>query len=250
LLGEDYGTKARAVLVGPQGWQEPHDRFSLELCGGTHVSNTSEIEAFKIVKEASVAAGIRRIEAVAGPAASEWVVKKAEAHKALLAGLVAKQDGLLKELRALGAQAEPCAMREEAALRAHLKHLEHLLTGAKAKKLSGTTEGRKVLEAKGIKLCVQQLPGADPKSLRGISDQLKSELGSGAVFLAAPHAGKISFVLAATPDLAGKGFDAGSLAKRFAAAHGGSAGGRADFAQGGLPEADWDGLVKSLAGLF
>ena len=130
------------------------------------------------------------------------------------------------------------------------KHLENVLTGLKAKKLSGATEGRQVFEAKGIKLCVQKLEGADPKSLRGISDKLKSELGSGAVFLAAPHAGKISFVLAATPDLAGKGFDAGSLAKKFAAAHGGSAGGRADFAQGGLPEADWDKLVASLSGLL
>jgi alanyl-tRNA synthetase len=250
LLGEDYGYKARAVLVGAKGWQDPHNRFSLELCGGTHVSNTSEIETFKIVKESSVAAGIRRIEAVAGPAASEWVVKKSEAHKALLAQLVAKQDGLLKEIAALGGQAAPGAVREEASLRAHLKSLENILTGLRAKKLSGTTAGRKVLEAKGIKLCVQKLDGADPKSLRGISDKLKSELGSGAVFLAAPHAGKISFILAATPDLAGKGFDAGSLAKRFAAAHGGSAGGRADFAQGGLPEADWDQLVASLSGLL
>jgi alanyl-tRNA synthetase len=250
LLGEDYGYKARAVLVGAKGWQDPHNRFSLELCGGTHVANTSEIETFKIVKESSVAAGIRRIEAVAGPAASEWVVKKAEAHKAALAQLVAKQDGLLKEIGSLGGKAAPCEVREEASLRTHLKSLENTLTGLKSKKLSGTTAGRKVLEAKGIKLCVQKLDGADPKSLRGISDKLKSELGSGAVFLAAPHAGKISFVLAATADLAGKGFDSGALAKKFAAAHGGSAGGRADFAQGGLPEADWDQLVESLAGLL
>ena len=102
LLGEDYGYKARAVLVGAKGWQDPHNRFSLELCGGTHVSNTSEIETFKVAKESSVAAGIRRIEAVAGPAASEWVVKKAEAHKAMLAQLVAKQDALLKEIARFG----------------------------------------------------------------------------------------------------------------------------------------------------
>jgi alanyl-tRNA synthetase len=250
LLGEDYGGMARAVLVGAQGWQSPHQRFSLELCGGTHVSNTAEIEAFKIVKESSVAAGIRRIEAVAGPAASEWVVKKAEAHKALLAALVARQDALIQEARALDGSAAPCAMREEAALRAHLKNLENSLTGLKAKKLSGMTAGRRVLDIKGIKLCVQKLEGADPKSLRGISDKLKSELGSGAVFLAAPRAGKISFVLAATADLAGKGFDAGALAKKFTAAHGGSAGGRADFAQGGLPDSDWDELVASLSSLL
>ncbi|MBI5241780.1 MAG: alanine--tRNA ligase [Elusimicrobia bacterium] len=250
LLGEDYGYQARAVLVGSKGWKSPHERFSLELCGGTHVSNTAEIEAFKIVKESSVAAGIRRIEAVAGPAASEYVTRKAEAHKAAMAALVAKQDALLKDIRALGGEAGPCPEREESSLRSHLKNLENSLTGLKAKKLSGSTAGRKVLETKGIKLCVQKLEGADPKSLRGVSDKVKSELGSGAVFLAAAHAGKLSFVLAATPDLAGKGFDAGSLAKKFAAAHGGSAGGRADFAQGGVPDSDWDQLVASLSGLL
>jgi alanyl-tRNA synthetase len=250
LLGEDYGYKARAVLIGPKGWDDAHSRFSLELCGGTHVSNTAEIETFKIVKESSVAAGIRRIEAVAGPAASEWVTRKAEAHKQLLAGLVAKQDELLRSIRALDGEAGPSSEREETALRAHIKHLDNMLTGLKARKLSDTTAGRQVLEAKGIKLCVQKLEGADPKSLRGVSDKVKAELGSGAVFLAAAHAGKLSFVLAATPDLTDKGFDAGALAKKFAAAHGGSAGGRADFAQGGLPEADWDQLVASLSGLL
>ncbi len=187
---------------------------------------------------------------MAGPAASEYVTRKAEAHKALLAGLVARQDELLQSIRALAGEAGPSSEREETALRAHIKHLDHILTGLKSKKLSSTTQGRQVMEAKGIKLCVQKLEGADPKSLRGVSDKVKAELGSGAVFLATAHAGKLSFVLAATPDLAGKGFDAGSLAKKFAAAHGGSAGGRADFAQGGLPEADWDGLVKSLSGLL
>jgi len=106
------------------------------------------------------------------------------------------------------------------------------------------------VEVKGVKLCAQRLEGADPKSLRGISDKIKAELGSGAVFLAAPHAGKLSFVLAATEDLAGRGFDAGSVAKKFSAAHGGSAGGRAGFAQGGLPDADWDRLVESLSSLL
>ncbi len=250
LLGEDYGDKARAVLVGAHGWRDPHNRFSLELCGGTHVSNTAEIEAFKIVKESSVAAGIRRIEAVAGPAASEWTLKKEEARKAALVALVARQDELLQEIRGLGGAAAPGEAREEAALRLHIKNLENALGGLKEKKLAGSTEGRRVVEVKGLKLCVQRLEGADPKSLRGISDQLKAELGSGVVFLAAPRAGKISFILAATADLAGRGFDAGALAKKFAAVRGGSAGGRPDFAQGGLPDGDWEQVVAGLCGLL
>jgi len=238
------------VLVGARGWQDPHDRASLELCGGTHVSNTSEIEAFKIVKESSVAAGIRRIEALAGGAVSEWLAQKAEARKKDLAQLRDRQDALLKKIRGLGGRAEPCPQPAPSALRAHLKNLENSLSGLKAGRLSAATAGRKVVEVKGLRLCVQRLEGADPKSLRGLCDKVKAELGSGAVFLAAPRAGKLSFVLAATADLAGQGFDAGAVAKKFSAAHGGSAGGRADFAQGGLPDGDWDKLIASLLSLL
>jgi alanyl-tRNA synthetase len=101
-----------------------------------------------------------------------------------------------------------------------------------------------------VKVCFQRLDGADPKSLRGLSDKIKTEVGSGLVFLAAPGGGKLSFVLAATADLAAKGVDAAKIAKAFAAANGGSAGGRADFAQGGAADADWDKTVESLTALI
>jgi alanyl-tRNA synthetase len=248
LLGEDYGRLPRAVIMGPGGWDEPKDKFSLELCGGTHVANTAEIGAFKIVKESSVAAGIRRIEAIAGAVVAEHIAQRAAAHKAELVRLAARQDELLTQVRGLGGKAEPAA-HEETVLRAKIKELENVLDGLRSKKLAASCAGRQVVEIKGLKLCAQRLEGADPKSLRGISDKIKSELGSGAVFLAAPHAGKLSFVLTATPDLAGK-FDAGALAKKFSAACGGSAGGRADFAQGGLPDSDWAKLVADLSALI
>ena len=250
LLGEDYGETPRFVLIGAKGWQDPADRASLELCGGTHARNTSQIAAFRIVKESSVAAGIRRIEALAGPAVDEWLALKEAARKKSAAQLLARQDALIKDIMALGGKAEPCGKHEESALRGRIKELENSLSGLKAKKLADTTAGRQVLEAKGLKLHAQRLEGADPKSLRGISDRLKAEIGSGVIFLAAPRAGKLSFVLAATADLAGRGFDAGSCAKKFAAAHNGSAGGRPDFAQGGLPDDDWDKLVAGLVSLL
>jgi len=250
LLGEDYGELPRFVLIGPKGWEDPHNRFSLELCGGTHAADTAQIESFKIVRESSVAAGIRRIEALAGPSVTEHLRQRAEARQKSLAQLRERQDELIGQIRALGGSAEAVSGPDEPSLRARLKDLENALRGLKARKFSEAAEGRRVMEIKSVKLCVQKLEGADPRSLRGICDRIKSELGSGVVFLAAPHAGKISFVLCATNDLAGKRFDAAAAAKRLCAAHGGSAGGRADFAQGGLPDADWDRLVASLASLL
>ena len=248
LLGEDYGADPRFLLIGAQGWKDPKDRFSLELCGGTHVSNTADIAAFKISREASAAAGVRRIEALAGKAVEEFAAARAAAKLSALAELEERQIELVESIEALGGKAKPAASREESALKAHLKQLENQLGVLKASKLAARAEaGKKILEINGFKLCVQRLDGADPKSLRGLSDKLKAEIGSGLVFLAAPGADKLSFVLAATADLAAKGVDAAKIAKAFAAANGGSAGGRADFAQGGALDADWDKTVASLA---
>lgn len=242
LLGEDYGSDPRFLLIGAKGWKDPKDRFSLELCGGTHVSNTADILAFKITREASASAGVRRIEALAGKAVEEFAAAQAAQKAKAAAELKAKAARLAEEIVALGGKAQASE---------DLKALESRLGALKASKLAAQADaGKKVLEIKGVKLCVQRLDGADPKSLRGLSDKIKAEVGSGLVFLAAPGGGKLSFVLAATPDLAAKGVDAAKIAKSFAAAHGGSAGGRADFAQGGAADADWDKTVDSLASLI
>ncbi|MBI4061141.1 MAG: alanine--tRNA ligase [Elusimicrobia bacterium] len=242
LLGEDYGPEPRFLLIGPKGWSEPKNRFSLELCGGTHVDNTSEILAFKIIKESSASSGVRRIEALAGRAVEEHAAAQRAAKLQADGAARAKAAALAEQVRALGGKAEAAE---------GLKALENRLAQLKASRLAARAEtGKKTVEIKGVKLILQRLEGADPKSLRGLSDKIKAEVGSGLVFLAAPGEGKLSFVLAATPDMAAKGVDAAKIAKAFAAALGGSAGGRADFAQGGAVDGDWDKTVASLAALI
>ncbi|MEK7389482.1 MAG: alanine--tRNA ligase, partial [Elusimicrobiota bacterium] len=238
LLGEDYGKSPRFLLIGAKGWEAPEERFSLELCGGVHVDNTSEILAFKITREASASSGVRRIEAIAGKAVEEHADAQKAARDRTRAELAARRKELCDAVCALGGKPG-----EEAGV----KQLEQQLAALKANKLAAQAEsGKTILEIKGLKVCFQRLDGADPKSLRGLSDKIKTEVGSGLVFLAAPGGGKLSFVLAATADLAAKGVDAAKIAKAFAAANGGSAGGRTDFAQGGAADGDWSKAIESL----
>src|SRR6185312_8361303 len=212
LLGEDYGSDPRFLLIGAKGWTDPKDRFSLELCGGTHVANTSDILAFKITRESSASAGVRRIEAIAGKAVEEQAAAQKEAQNKAMAALKAREEELKAAIFELGGKV-PAKVE-------NIKQLESLLGQLKANKLAAQAEaGKKIVDVKGVKLCVQRLDGADPKSLRGLSDKIKAEVGSGLVFLAAPGAGKLSFVLAATADLAAKGVDAAKIAKAFAAAN-------------------------------
>ena len=242
LLGEDYGSDPRYLLIGPKAWNEPKNRFSLELCGGVHVDNTSEILAFKITKESSASSGVRRIEAIAGKAVEEYAAAQQAAKLKSHGEASAKTAATAEAIRALGGKAEAGE---------GLKALENKLRQLKAAHLATRGEtGKIIIEIKGVRLVLQRLDGADPRSLRGLSDKIKSEVGSGLVFLAASCAGKLSFVLAATPDMAARGVDASRIAKAFAAAHGGSAGGRADFAQGGAAEGDWDKTVASLTALI
>jgi alanyl-tRNA synthetase len=242
LLGEDYGSDPRFLLIGPKGWAAPKERFSLELCGGVHVDNTSEILAFRIIKESSASSGVRRIEALAGKAVEEYAASQHAAKLKAEGEAHAKAEAAAAAIRALGGKADASE---------GLKALENKLAQLKSSKLAAQAEaGKEIVEVKGVKICIQRLDGADPKSLRGLSDKIKAEVGSGLVFLAASGEGKLSFVLAATPDMAAKGVDASKIAKAFAAAHGGSAGGRPDFAQGGAADGDWAKTVASLTALI
>ncbi|MBI5629972.1 MAG: alanine--tRNA ligase [Elusimicrobia bacterium] len=253
LLGEDYGERPRFVLIGSKGWETPKERFSLELCGGTHVGNTAEIGAFKIVRESSAAAGVRRIEALAGIAVEDYERAKAREEEESVSQLLKRERELLEEISALGGKADELAPdeRAEPALRSREKELKELVARLKAKKLSAAAlSGHQITQVKDTRLLSQRFDGADPKSLRSLSDKLKGEIGSGLVFIAAPGNGKLSFVLAATADLPPKGYDAAKIAKAFAAARGGSAGGRADFAQGGMADLDWEKTVSALAALI
>ncbi|MBI3298214.1 MAG: alanine--tRNA ligase [Elusimicrobia bacterium] len=265
LLGEKYGDKPRFLLIGKKGWADPADRFSLELCGGTHVARTGEIQSFKIVKETAVASGIRRIEAVAGPALEE-LARRAEAEsRAALKEAIRRFIELTSKIQSVtgkpyktvlanipDADAAPIAevRKNVAELKELEKSLEAQLAQIKRENLLQQAEhGRILLEVAGRKLAVQKFDAAEPQALRDISDKLKRELGSGVVFLGTYDANRLSYVVAVTQDLLGAGLHAGKIAQAVAAMQGGKAGGRPDFAQGGGPDYDWDELVTKVKDL-
>ncbi len=253
LMGESYGDKPRFLLIGPKGWENPHERFSLELCGGTHVSNTAEIKTFKIIKESSVASGVRRIEAVAGIAATIWEKEKREAEKTILEDLKSRQKHILEEIRALGGQ-EPSNFgfnQDIQSLRIQEKELLSILNNLKTKKLALDSDaGVKLMTVKGTSVHIQKLDGAQPKMLREIADMAKARTNAGIIFVACPSNEKISFVLSLNADMIARGFDASKIAKSLTSHLSGSAGGRPDFAQGGVAEKDWEKVTSALISLL
>ncbi len=225
LFGEKYGDTVRVLDIG----------FSRELCGGTHVSRTGDIGLFKITSEGGVAAGVRRIEAVTGSNALTWVQNlNAIAQRAATA--LKTQAAELPERIAL--------MQDQ------MKALEKELEQARAKLASSAGNAltdQAVTTAAGFKLLVTEVQGVDPKDLRSMVDQLKDQLKSAVVLLAARSAdGKISLVGGVTPDVATK-VKAGDLVGFVAGQIGGKGGGRPDMAMGG--GADLAALPGALAGV-
>ncbi|TNF01443.1 MAG: alanine--tRNA ligase [Gammaproteobacteria bacterium] len=211
LFGEKYGDEVRVLTMG--------EGFSVELCGGTHVSRTGDIGLLKITSEAGIASGVRRIEAVTGAQALAY-----------LDGLQSQIDevaGLLK------ANVENVAQKA-ASLWSELKELEKQNAQLKGKLASsaGSDLASQAEDVDGIKVLVANLEGADPKSLRDTVDQLKNKLGSAVVLLAAGGDGKVALVSGVTQDLTGR-IKAGELMQHVAAQVGGKGGGRPDMAQGG-----------------
>ncbi|WP_251549285.1 alanine--tRNA ligase [Neobacillus muris] len=211
LFGEKYGDIVRVVKVG---------EYSLELCGGCHVPNTSVIGLFKIVSEGGIGAGTRRIEAVTGEAAykllNEQVGMLKEAAEKLKTNpkdVVARIDGLMVEMKNL--------QRENESLAAKLGNIEAGSLVSKAKEVNGVT----VLAAK--------VQAADMNNLRNMADDLKQKLGSAVVVLGSAHEGKVNLIAAVTKDLIERGYHAGKLIKEVAARCGGGGGGRPDMAQAG-----------------
>ena len=262
LLGEDYGQNPRFLLIGPQGWKAPMERYSLELCGGTHVHHTGEIGRFKIVKESSVAAGIRRIDAVAGPALEELEREQENETREALKLAVQRFVRLSSEIRGYTGKpyhAVPIKLAdfEKSPIEDVRQSLQILKESEKAIKTTlaslkenaaskQAASGKIVREIGGVKLCAQKLKDAAPASLRNIADQIKQELVSGVAFIGSGAEGKLSFVVVVTKDLVAKGVDASALAKEAAALIGGKAGGRSDFAQGGGPDGNWEELVRKV----
>ena len=221
LFGEKYGDEVRVVSMGD---------FSVELCGGTHVANTANITLFKIVSEAGVAAGVRRIEALTGNNVIEYYRQMeenlhtiAKTLKTSPAEITEKITHLQKEIKELQSENES-------------------LKSKMAQDSLGNVMDQ-VVEVKGVKVLASAVDGVDMNGLRDLGDQLKEKLGEGVVVLASAKDGKVSLLAMATQGAMDKGAHAGNLIKAAAAIVGGGGGGRPNMAQAGgknpdkIPEA-------------
>ena len=210
LFGEKYGDEVRVLKMG---------EFSTELCGGTHVSRTGDIGLFKIVSEAGVASGVRRIEAVTGEGALAWVVDEERRLGELSQLLSSSGDDAVEKLRQL--------FDRQKKLERELDSLRSKAAGSATADLASSAH-----EVDGIKVVAARLEGLDAKSLRDSVDQLKQQLGDCVILLAGAADGRVALIAG----VHGKALDrikAGSVVAHVAAQIDGKGGGRADMAQGG-----------------
>ncbi|MGI8840484.1 MAG: alanine--tRNA ligase [Caulobacteraceae bacterium] len=222
LFGEKYGDTVRVLTLG-RALDGEGGRYSVELCGGTHVARTGDIALFKIVSEQGIAAGVRRIEALTGEPARRWLLDRA----AVAADLAERFKAPVAEV----------AARVEA-LEAQRRKLERDLAGARKQiALGGNAATSSIEDIGGVKFDGRLIEGVSAKELRPLVDEARKRLGQGGVVAyAAVNDGKASIAVALTPDLVGR-LDAAALARAAVAAMGGQgAGGKPDFAQGGAPD--------------
>jgi alanyl-tRNA synthetase len=199
---------------------DPGSPFSQELCGGTHVSHTSQIGAFHILSESSIGAGLRRIEAVTGHGVAK-----------LLQEELGRLDRTAAYLRVAPAQVDHkvlALMNESEAQRKEIERLRRELALRDSEKLLD-----RVQEVGGVRLLATQVDAANADMLREMSDWFRDKLGSGIVVLGAAIEGKPSLIVAVTADLVAKGYDAGKLIRPIANIVGGGGGGRPNLAQAG-----------------
>lgn len=215
LFDEKYGDQVRVVKMGD---------FSTELCGGTHVANTSNIATFKIVSESGIAAGVRRIEALTGQAVFDYykemestLFDASKVAKTDVQNLVKKIETMQEEIKAL--QSENQKLKDKA-----------------AKDALGDVMNQ-VQEIKGVKVLATRVADVDMNGLRTLGDDLKSKITDGVVVLASCLDGKVSLVAMATDSAVKKGAHAGNLIKQIASLVGGGGGGRPNMAQAGGKDA-------------
>jgi alanyl-tRNA synthetase len=225
LFGEKYGDEVRVIKIGDE--ESP---FSQELCGGTHVSYTGDIGSFHILSEGSVAAGVRRIEAVTGRHAYELAQKRMAVLDSAAAFLGCSPEEVDRKVLGLMGQIQELEKTVEKLRRQQARQdFERLL---------GRTQ-----EVNGVRVLSAQVEAADVAMLREMSDWFRERMGSGVIVLGAVLAGKPNFIAAVTPDLVERGLHAGNLVKAVAQEVGGGGGGKPTMAQAGgrdaarLPEA-------------
>lgn len=221
LFGEKYGEEVRVLSMG----RATDKHYSVELCGGTHVRALGDIGIFRIVSESAVSSGVRRIEALTGEGARQWLVARDERVKAIAALVKTSPDEVEARIASL--------VEERRALERELAEARKALAlGGGAGKAGPAVES-----IGGVSFQAQVIDGLDPKELRGLLDQAKSALGSGIAVMVATNDGRAAFAAAVTDDLTGR-FSAVDLVRAGVEALGGKGGGgRPDMAQGGGPDA-------------
>ena len=210
LFGEKYGNRVRVIKIGD---------FSTELCGGTHLDRTGEIGLLKVAGEGAVASGVRRVEAVAGPAAIESVARKEAALREAAELLKIGPLEVPKRLQKL--------LEEQRALEKQLAELESRLARSRAEDLVKAAR-----QVNGVAVIAGRIDGLDADGLRAVADTLRNRLGSGIVCVGSVVDGKVNLIAAVTKDLTSR-FQAGKLIQEVAKAVGGGGGGRPDLAQAG-----------------
>ncbi|AIL12479.1 alanyl-tRNA synthetase [Candidatus Paracaedimonas acanthamoebae] len=235
LFGEKYGEEVRVVSMGPE--VDNNRLYSVELCGGTHVHRTGDIGYFKIISEAGIAAGVRRIEALTGPAAETYMIQREQLVLEAATILKSRPEDILNRLNAL--------QEEKRKLERDIKELQKKL-------VSGESTDAAVQTVAGVKFLSRSLENVSANDLKPLVDQLKSQVGSGIVVVGANQDGKGSIVVGVTSDLTSK-YNAVDLVRLAAEALGGKGGGgRPDLAQAGGPngsmlEAAFTAVQQSLS---
>ncbi len=214
LFDDKYGDKVRIVSIG---------EFSMEFCGGTHVTNSGQIGAFKIISESGVASGVRRIEAVTGQAILNLYVQDENIINSVANILKAKRDLIVDRANNL--------VSENKTLK---KEIDELKKAEMGKGLDSLIDEAK--EINGIKLITKQFEDMQINDLRELSDQIKASNKGVAMVFAAINGGKVTFLVSLTDDLVEGGLHAGKMIKEIAAAAGGGGGGKADMAQAGAKD--------------
>ncbi|GIV98418.1 MAG: alanine--tRNA ligase [Herpetosiphonaceae bacterium] len=235
LFGEKYGDRVRVITIGcGDGAEEtlpgptavaahPHPEpavCSRELCGGTHVKRTGEIGYFRIISEGSIGSGLRRIEALTGRAAEDWVEQQTQVLRDLASRLAAQPAQLVERVEALLAELK-ARHNELGALRMRLAEgqIDQLLGQAQ--------------QANGVSYIAAQVEAVDMDSLRQLAERLRSRVESGVIVLGALVGERPQLVVAVTPDLVKRGYNAGSIVRELVSAIGGGGGGRPELAQAG-----------------
>ncbi len=237
FFGDKYGSKVRVVQIG--GQPTALDGYSMELCGGTHVRKTSEIQSFKIKSEGAIASGVRRIEALCGAAATAFIAEQNEKESAEKSKQLDKLDQLNAQLASH--ESAPIRLPADASLAA-IKHavveadksLKKALASAAASQANALVDQAKTFES-GLKILITEVQAPDPNTLKTMTAHLASELGESVVILGALCGEKVSICAQCSEQAISEGHKAGDYIRKLTSELGGKGGGKPNFAMGGAP---------------